>query len=361
MPERFKPTFKDLDKDAERHLDLFGTKGSLMGAAVVYGLDESERHVFDAYVAAGANDAIATWLMRRWNYLYGTNPYFDETIDRFCREGAAARVSRLWRHVCAEQIENYRILKAHRDLKDMNKSIAQAKERVLTSMREWRRCLVRLSDEDALLRLDEEIADFEADRRKPVGRKPDPRKIDQHLFWEIVRPGDQVLVSNSGRVSHHPERRPGDCPPALLVDEITGRLAEFSGNQIRVFDKLLWEAMQRLNHYDVWALAFLLQDSCSDDAFEAFRAWVILQGREASDLALGEPVTFLSRIDVGGNMDGSSLLHAPAIAFDRRTGKALPMAKRPPAQVQGTPWREDLVEKTYPLLASKIAARKDRL
>jgi hypothetical protein len=117
--------------------------------------------------------------------------------------------------------------------------------------------------------------------------------------------------------------------------------------------------MQRLNHWDVWAMAFLLQDGCSDDAFEAFRAWVILQGPQAAELARARPLDFLDHIDAGGSLDGSAVLHASAVAFDRRTGKALPIPKRPPLQVQGTPWEEETIEKSYPQLAAKIAARRD--
>lgn len=347
MPQHFQPTFQDLDKDVERHLERFGTRGSLLGSEVVYGLDASTRYVFDAYVAAGADDAITEWLMRHWNYLFGTNPFFDETIARFRRARAASRISRLWRHVCAEQVENYRILQAHRDLKGVDQSMAKAKERALTSMREWRRCLIELGEQEACRRLDEEIADFAAGRRKAVRRKPDPRKIDADLFWEIIAPGDSSEVS--GPIDDVSTR----------VEQITDRLAEFSASQIKVFDKLLWDVMQRLNHWDIWALAYLLQDGCSDDAFEAFRAWVILQGREAADLALSKPLDFLDRVDASGALDGSTLLHAAAIAFDRRTGKALRMAKRGPVQVQGTPWQEETVGETYRLLAAKIAAGRN--
>jgi hypothetical protein len=342
MPQPFQPTFRDLESDIERHVERFGKRGTLLGSEVIYGLDESRRRVFDAYVAAGANDAITTWLTRHWNYILGTNPFFDETIERFCRERAASRVSRLWRHVCAEQIENYRILQAHRGLEGVDQSLAKAEQRALTSMREWRRCLAGLGEHEACRSLDEEIADFEAGRRKPVSRKPDPRKIDANLFWEIIASGDGI-----DQISTH-------------VEQIATRLAGFSATQIRAFDKLLWEAMQRFNHWDVWAMAYLLRDGCSDDAFEAFRAWVILQGRDAAELALGNPVEFLDQVDTTGALDGSALLHAPAIAFDRRTGKALRNAKRPLVQVQGTPWEEETVEKSYPLLASKIAAGRNR-
>lgn len=344
MPERFALTFKDLERDIERHAERFGAKGSIMGTPAVFGWDQSKRSVFDAYVGAGADDAIVAWLMQHWNYCYGTNPYFEETIERFVAAGARSRVSRLWRHVCAEQMENYRIVSAHRDLSGMGKQISQSRKRVLESMREWRRCLLRLGDDDAVRHLDQEITDFEADYRKPVRRKPDPRRIDQDLFWEIVGTAGETTGSTSDRVR-----------------EISDRLAEFSASQIKAFEKLLWGAMQRLNHYDAWALAYLLNDGCSDDAFEAFRAWIILQGRDAFDLVLSDPVAFLNQIGVWGNMDGSALLHVSAIAYDRRTGKALPTTKRLPAAVQGTPWNEETVEQTYPLMASWIAAKKDGL
>jgi hypothetical protein len=348
MPPPFEPTFRDLEKDIERHLERFGKRGSLLGSEVIYGLDQSRRIVFDAYVAAGANDAITTWLTRDWNYIFGTSPFFDETIERFRRERAASRLSRLWRHVCAEQIENYRILQSHRDLEGVEQSSAKAKQRALASLGRWRDCLIELGDQEACRRLDEEIADFEAGRRKRSSGKPDARKIDADLFWEIIAAGGG------------PEPADPEGGLSTRVEQITIRLATFSATQIKAFDKLLWEAMQRLNHWDVWAMAYLLQDGCSDDAFEGFRAWVILQGRQAAGLALTDPLKFLDQVDATGNLDGSALLHGPAIAFDRRTGKTLRMAKRAPASVQGTPWEEEAVETVYPLLAARITFWKNR-
>lgn len=342
MQKDFRLTFKDLNRDAERHAARFGKKKRVAGTPAIFGWDKSERAVFDAYVAAGADDAITDWLMRHRTYEYGTNAYFDETMARFRRERAGSRVSRLWRHVCARQTEHYHVLRTHRDLKGIEKQIAEAKERVLKSMREWRRCLIELNDDEGIERLDGEIADFEAGRRKTVSRKPDPRKIDRDLFWEIIGVPEQPLERAGERVG-----------------EIAHRLAGFSAAQIKVFDKLLWQTMQRLNHYDVWALAFMLQDGCSDDAFEAFRAWVILHGRKAGEQALDDPQTFLTRIETGGVMDGSSLLQVPAMAYDRRTGKALPPVKRPPGAVQGTPWCEKTVEESYPHIAARIAALRN--
>lgn len=344
MAAEFKLSFKDLDKDIERHVMRFGDRRTIMGRPAYFGYEASRRAVFNAYVEAGADEAIMRWLLTGWDNAVGISPFFLETVARFCREGKAARVSRLWRHACTAQIAHYRALAAHRDLegidKSIHKSIAETKNLVLTSMAAWRSCLERLGEEEGIARLDRERADFEADRRKPVPKKPDPRKIDESLFWEIVG----APVPDGG---------------AVQVEEIEDRLAAFPAAQIKAFDRHLWAVMQRLNHHDVWALAHLLQDGCSDDAFEAFRAGIILRGREACTLALDDPVGFLDRVDVGGVLDGSMLLDVPLIAYDRRTGKPMPPAKRPPASVQGTPWEEETVAKTYPRLAAKISALRD--
>ena len=43
---------------------------------------------------------------------------------------------------------------------------------------------------------------------------------------------------------------------------------------------------------DVWALAYLLRGGCSDDSLDAFRGWLILQGRKVFEATLADPDSF---------------------------------------------------------------------
>lgn len=39
----------------------------------------------------------------------------------------------------------------------------------------------------------------------------------------------------------------------------------------------------------LWAAGYLINDGCSDDGFEYFRAWLIAQGREVFERVVADP------------------------------------------------------------------------
>ena len=90
--------------------------------------------------------------------------------------------------------------------------------------------------------------------------------------------------------------------------------------------------MLQAYHWDLWALAFVAQDGCSDDAFEAFRAWLILQKRECFELAVQDIRLVVDRV--------------PAV----RAGKPPMPLKTPALKLQGEPWEEEDLDRRYPEL-----------
>ena len=160
--------------------------------------------------------------------------------------------------------------------------------------------------------------------------------MTEDLFWELIAAADGESAD---------ER----------VAALTELLARFKATQIKAFDTLLRQAMDTANHHDLWALAFLAQDGCSDDAFEYFRAWLILQGRAAFDMALNDPIGFLGTLPVGTHSATESLLQAPAVAYELRAGKALKPKKQPLSRVKGQPWEEEDLPARYPQLVRQIA------
>lgn len=77
------------------------------------------------------------------------------------------------------------------------------------------------------------------------------------------------------------------------VDEIAGAatrlLAERRVGEIVAAQRELWSLMAESYRSPLWAAAYLINGGCSDDGFDYFRGWLILQGREVFERAVAAP------------------------------------------------------------------------
>ena len=343
MAKDFIPKFINLDRDIERYAERFCRTGEIMGTPAVFGYDEAVDAVFDAYLEAEAYDAVVDYLLTERSYEWGLNEKFLRVSAILHGKRHTARLNRMWRAAIAIQRQFFWENVAHRHLPDMDKTIAETKALTLDTMEQFAAILEDLGGDDALRRLREEIAALREDRQVTPPGKPDPRTMTADLFWEIV----EAAGANAATADEQ-------------VAAITEQLARFKAPQIKAFHKLLWQAMDAANHYDLWALAYLVQDGCSDDAFEGFRAWLILQGRAGCNGALNDPVTFIRTVPMAANNTAESLLQAPAVAHEWRSGKALKPARRPIGKVKGEPWEEADLPNRYPELVQQIASGRKR-
>lgn len=334
MAKGFTPNFANLDRDIERYAERYCRTGKIMGIPAVFGYDEAVDTVFDAYLQAEAYDPMVHYLLTERSYEWGLNDKFLRLSGVLHGKRHIGRLTRMWRAAIATQKQFFRENTAHRDLPDMDKTIAETKALTLDTMEQFAAILEDLGEADALRRLRQEIEALREERRDPAPGKPDPRAMTDELFWEIIE------AAAAGGTT-------GDEQVAAITDS----LARFRPSQIKAFDKLLRQALDAANHYDLWALAYLAQDGCSDDAFEGFRAWLILQGRAAFDLVLTDPAAFVRTVSMGANNAAESLLQAPAIAHEWRSGKALKPAKRLISTVRGEPWEEKDLATRHPALA----------
>jgi len=78
----------------------------------------------------------------------------------------------------------------------------------------------------------------------------------------------------------------GDAASMLALREI---LEAMPLDQVAEFDARLHRAMDRAHVVGVWAAAYVMCGGCSDDGFDAFKAWLVLQGREIYEAALARP------------------------------------------------------------------------
>lgn len=326
-----KLTFRDLERDIERYLDRYGTPTEIGGHPAIRGYDEALRNVFQAYLDHGAYDGVVDFLLT-FNWEVGINDLLLTATETLLKDRQINKLKRLWRGVVAKQRRIFWELHALRDQPEVGeKQLLKAKELALDSMRRLEEMLVELGDAAGAEQLSEEIGLLEREEHPPTPSPPDPRAMDESLFWEVI----ESARGPSGSV-------------AEWVERLVAELSRFKPRQIVKFDKLLEEKMQTVYRWDVWALAYLAQDGCSDDAFEAFRAWLILQGREVFERAVRDVGEVLDDVPSGLGTQAGELLTAAEIAYEARSGKPLVRGKRKGWSLSGEPWGEDDLEGHYP-------------
>ena len=187
----------------------------------------------------------------------------------------------------------------------------------------------------------EQLATWEreiTDGKKTKLPAPDKRPMDEDLFWTII--ADTLDVAG---------------PEALRA--IEDQLSGFTAKAIRDFATLLRTRLAESYRTDLWALAYLLMDGASDDAFEAFRNWLILQGRDTYDTTLEAPDDFdISRHPSSGAEWALGLMDAVEAAYTRRASTPLKHPKPKPLTLAGPDVTEDAFATLLPGIARRVAA-----
>jgi len=216
---------------------------------------------------------------------------------------------------------------------DAHSGVEKHKQLALKALHYFKNVMQELGDEKEVQRLDEEIDLLEKEEKRKAKGKPDPRSIDETLFWEIIETSRKKSDSEAEQVE-------------VLITE----LEKFKVSSIKQFQKILDEKLVQAYHHDIWALAHLAQDGCSDDSFEYFRAWLILQGKEVFDLALEDVNKVAKFVPAGLQTSNDQLVWAPSIAYEARAGKALVPGKIKCYDLKGEPWEEEDLAKRFPKL-----------
>ncbi|MEK8170406.1 DUF4240 domain-containing protein [Streptomyces sp. M19] len=136
--------------------------------------------------------------------------------------------------------------------------------------------------------------------------------MDETEFWELV---DAARDAAEG----DPEDQADVLVERLVRLDDPGAVLDFA----RHFEA----RMDRAYRWDVWGAARILLDEAGEDAFDAFRSWLIGQGREVFEGALHEPdelAGLLDDFDPEFDGDCEDLGYAADEAYERLTGAPLP-------------------------------------
>jgi Protein of unknown function (DUF4240) len=186
----------------------------------------------------------------------------------------------------------------------------------------------------ALAKLKEEVLSG-----KPRERviKKDKRKMDEPVFWDLLQ-----------------ETRAGAEDAADHCQRLADRLAGFKAGEISKFNKILYCKIGEAHRHDLWAVAYIIRGGCGDDAFDYFRAWLVLQGKDAFERALANPEAVADLVEKGIDPQAEELLYAPQEAYQDVKGADLPKSAYPKeAKLQGKAWIEEELPVMYPKLCNK--------
>lgn len=279
-------------------------------------------------------------------------------VDRFKSMGEDARVRRMWRahaglikaefwwHIkerdAGFQMVNYKGASEkaqRRDYEKLVKSIPGLKKKLLRIMSDYRDAVKEAgASSQELASIDADIHAIEEEQRPRPKGKPDPQKMNEDLFWTLI---DEGLP---------------DQPIGERLVMLPDRLAAFKAAEIRGFEVILRELDARAYRWDVWALAYLLQGGCSDDSFEEFRGWLILQGRKVFEATLSDPDGFDVSLHSGMASGMSRLRDIAPIAYEMRAGKSMKPVKPKTAEVAGTEIADEDCAKALPRIADLVGA-----
>jgi hypothetical protein len=162
-------------------------------------------------------------------------------------------------------------------------------------------------------------------------------------FWDVI---DQARASGNSCA---------ECARAL--ERI---LSELSSTEIEAFARDQEDLMRTSHRWDLWGAAFVINGGCSDDGFDYFRGWLMLQGRDVWEAALVEPES-LAGVSFEGDAVCEDALYSAGKAYESVAGSHL-ISKRDhlPDAPSGTAWQETDLEALYPTLWERFAAHRGR-
>lgn len=274
-------------------------------------------------------------------------PEHFEIIERFAAAGRGTRVLRIWRHFLGKIGGEYWYWVRERDASLVREAKGKpappgALDAVQNSERAADHKMILL---EALHLSEQAFVTFGSDRDRAWHRRqarevtaeqrdlrtdpPDRSPMSEELFWTIVS-GD------------------GGTTDARM-DTLPDRLAAYGPKAIKTFGQMVADKRASAFRSDLWALAYLLMRGASDDAFDAFRNWLILQGRETYEATLADPDGF----DVGGLAETPMAEGLPELveqAHELRSGESMPRLKQRKVKIDG------IDEDAFATMLPKVAA-----
>jgi hypothetical protein len=136
-------------------------------------------------------------------------------------------------------------------------------------------------------------------------------------------------------------------------------VAALPPREMVAFEGHCWDMLSLSYYRLLWAVAAIIQPGCGDSAFEAVRAWMVLQGREFFEQATAHPEKIAECVPADvfplpWEKDGEELLRLVPRLYHQATGEDLPtLPRKVPYVLKGQRWTEYDLPELYPAVWQK--------
>ncbi|MEM7315274.1 MAG: DUF4240 domain-containing protein [Planctomycetota bacterium] len=108
------------------------------------------------------------------------------------------------------------------------------------------------------------------------------------------------------------------------VESLEEALTERSASEIVEFEKHVTELLASSYSWKLWGAAYLINGGCSDDGFDYFRGWLIMQGKAVFEQALVDPDSLADLPELEEDVECEEMLSVARSAYESATGDEIP-------------------------------------
>lgn len=175
--------------------------------------------------------------------------------------------------------------------------------------------------------------------------------MNEARFWDLIeRSRNGCCPVQRSFVTGRLRWTIDDDQSAKLVE----LLIDLETDEIIAFNHLFEEKLAQAYRWDIWAIAFIINEGCSNDNFMDFRAWLISRGKDFYENALQQPETIGDKVEQNEETLYESFWGAPQAVLDELQDEFdLPEAAEREGP-QGTPWEEHDLPMRFPDLCKKF-------
>ena len=318
--------FDEMEKEHQANSKKFYKK------SVNKRIDEATRIVVRRWLKQGMFKELVAWAVSNFDTICGDN-YIWNISDELLKRKEAKNLRRLWRGIISNRLRHFG--EPVSDKEKQSRKRKNDRNKVIAAIMEYIRVMKKLGEKQEVDYFTETLQIFKEGKKRKKTSSPDKRKMTEDLFWQLIDESRKETESCSEQ-----------------IESLIEKLEQFNATQIKKFQKILFENLARLNHWDIWALAYIARNGCSDDEFDYFRAWVISQGKKVFDFALKD-VNKAAKFIGDEDQQCEGLLYAAEEAYENKSDSSLTIGSTK-VKIKGQEWNEDNLKQRYPELCKRF-------
>jgi hypothetical protein len=287
--------------------------------------------VLDCYYARGALEPIVRIKSQR---PYRSHAGFDELLHHLEQAARHDLIERFWTSVVRRARSEFLALRLNPNARTQPFLVEQQKKMALEGYDYAIAWMTKLERPAAIQQLTGERDALRDERFNTLPPVTDTRRMDEAVFWELIS-----------------QARSNAATTLEQVTTLDGLLRRFGAADLKRFGSFYVRYMRKLYHWHVWALAYAARGGCSDDAFQEFRSWLILQADpDLLELAIKDPARAARRVPADLELPDGGCLSMIEEAYLQRKGAPLELPSLDLERPKGREWPEAEVETLYPEL-----------